>query len=295
MNKILAIIDADSLTYYSSKGTIEDSIQNINERIENIFNQTQCTHYCMFISKGKYFRHLLSPLYKSQRKSSDLKYLKTLKSYLIEQWNAQWMDGVEADDLTAYYMNKNLYYGAFQDSMKLCGISDDKSSFISEPELVKKVLCAIDKDLLKSIPATHPDGHFNYTYKLTNPDNLDSLIKGYWVKPINANRVFWESMICGDDTDNIKGIEGKGIAFATKLFDECDKNEDNYYCATLHSYISRYGESDGIFQFQKNFRLLHMLSTDEDFIREIGKLPTFQIITEVKREVSIEKQIEDLI
>jgi hypothetical protein len=53
----------------------------------------------------------------------------------------------------------------------------------------------------------------------------------------------------------------------------------------LSKYLNKYGQSQGIYEFQKNYRLLHMLDCDEDFMREIGKLPEFPKIIEIKQEV----------
>ena len=81
MTKILSLIDADSLCHQSSKNSLEESIFTLNEKIQNIYKKTQCTHAAFFISKGKYFRHKISNgTYKANRNkyTSPLKYLKSL-------------------------------------------------------------------------------------------------------------------------------------------------------------------------------------------------------------------------
>ena len=137
----LAIIDGDALMYHSSKDSIHESIEIIDEKIQNIFIQTGATHYVLFISNSPYFRHKISPDYKSNRNKykSPLKWLKTLKKYLIEEWGAQSMDLVEADDLCAYWY-KNI-------NSKLKKI--DKEGF---DEII---LCSPDKDLLNSISSNN--------------------------------------------------------------------------------------------------------------------------------------------
>ena len=174
MNK-LALIDGDALCYQSSKETLEESIQNIDEKINNIFEKTEATHYVIFISNSPYFRHKIDPLYKSQRSkyTSPLKWLKTVKKYLVEGWNAQSMDLVEADDLVSYFYNKEFYEyspeGIFYktDALNLVGGTR-----------FENIICSPDKDLLQSIPGKH----FNYTYKLESEDNPNSVIKGWWVE-----------------------------------------------------------------------------------------------------------------
>ena len=124
----LAIIDGDALMYHSSKDSIHESIEIIDEKIQNIFIQTGATHYVLFISNSPYFRHQISSEYKSNRNKYKipLKWLKTLKKYLIEEWGAQSMDLVEADDLCAYFMAKKefdvsncpILWGIFDNSLK---------------------------------------------------------------------------------------------------------------------------------------------------------------------------------
>lgn len=275
MNKV-AIVDGDGLLYHASKNTLEESIQSLNERIQNIFDKTEATHYVIFISYTPYFRHKIDLEYKASRtkQKSNLKWLKTLKSYLVENWSAQSMNNVEADDLCSYWMNKEEW--DVSTSPELWGMFD-------------KVLCSPDKDLLQSIEGKH----FNYSYKLEDKDNPESVIKGWWVETNKEEALlnFWYSMICGDNTDNIKGIEGKGIKFAEKLFLNID-DAQSLINLTLENYIDKYGTSQGIFEFQKNYRLLHLLENNKDFLREIGSIPKYPNIIEVPKKV-IEEVIEE--
>lgn len=123
-------------------------------------------------------------------------------------------------------------------------------------------------------------GHFNYSYKLEDKDNSDSVTKGWWVETsVNEAMNFkFKQLITGDSTDGIKGIEGKGI----KYF---ESKEYWDLCIILEEYLKRYGQSQGIYEFQKNYRLLHLLESDDDFIREVGILPEFPEIREVPNKV----------
>jgi len=299
MNK-LAIIDGDGLIYQSSKESLMESIDILDAKIQNIFDQTQATHYVIFISFTPYFRHSIDPNYKIGRNKypQPLKWLKSLKSYLIEEYGAQSMKNVEADDLCAYWISKNLDFDLPIDSSeetisKIIELTDQErfqeafklglSSSITKV-IIEKILCSPDKDLLQSIPGRH----FNYTYKLEDKTNPESVIKGWWVENNSENSyvTFWKSMICGDATDGIKGIEGRGISFADKLYDSLDK-KDVFRTIILNEYCLKYGQSQGIFEFQKNYRLLRLLNCDQDFIREIGKLPEFPAIKEIERERGI--------
>ena len=238
----ISLIDADSLVYSSSKETIEESISIIDEKILNILKETNCEYFCLFISKGKYFRHEISKqTYKQNRGKygTPLLWLKTLKSYIQDKYKANSMNLVEADDLISYWYWKTEF---------------------------KPILCAIDKDLINSIPGRH----FNYTYKLGEKDNPDSLIKGSWIDVSieDCKQFQLYQLIYGDSTDCVSGLKGNGPAFFKSIQSNLKHVSD-----ILYYYIALYGDSEGIYQFQLNYRLLTLLSTDEDYIREIGELP----------------------
>lgn len=295
MSKI-AIIDGDALTYHSSKDSIHESIEIIDEKIQNIFIQTGATHYVLFISNSPYFRHQISSEYKSNRNKYKipLKWLKTLKKYLIEEWGAQSMDLTEADDLCSYWMNKDLCIAddgkiepreVFVDALDYCAV-ENLPQF--EFESMEKVLCAVDKDLLQSIPGKH----FNYTYKLEDKDNPNSVIKGWWVETSEAESDDFKRMqvVVGDVTDEVSGLKGKGIKFYEKISKEIKPS----YGELLQLYCVEYGQAQGIFEFQKNYRLLHLLNTDEDFEREIGQLPELPEIREVNFKPLIPEVADDI-
>ncbi len=292
----LAIIDGDALTYHSSKDSIHESIEIIDEKIQNIFIQTGATHYVLFISNSPYFRHQISSEYKSNRNKYKipLKWLKTLKKYLVEQWGAQSMDLVESDDLCAYWMNKDLCIAddgkiepreVFVDALDYYAV-ENLPRF--EFESMEKVLCAVDKDLLQSIPGKH----FNYTYKLGGKYNPNSVIKGWWVETSEAESDDFKRMqvVVGDVTDGVSGLKDKGIKFYEKISKEIKPS----YGELLQLYCVEYGQAQGIFEFQKNYRLLHLLNTDEDFEREIGQLPELPEIREVNFKPLIPEVADDI-
>lgn len=98
------------------------------------------------------------------------------------------------------------------------------------------IICAIDKDLLM-LEGTH------YNYK-----------KNEWVtvSQEDAALYFWKSMIIGDSVDNIKGLEGKGKAFADKLLLNID-DEQSLRIVVFEEYINHYGEYEGISKFYQNY------------------------------------------
>jgi len=199
--------------------------------------------------------------------------------YLKEAYNAQSMYLVEADDLVAYWSQRNfLLVEGIPCSMP---IEDFDEGTKIEP--LDVVMCSPDKDLLQSIEGTF----FNYSYRLVDKTKPESVEKGWWVTTSKEEGYynFWVSMITGDVGDSIKGCEGKGIKYAEKIFDHYG---NVLHEVTLSAYMERYGESQGIYEFQKNYRLLHLLSTDADFMQEIGELPVFPTVNLIVKEIKIE-------
>jgi 5'-3' exonuclease len=103
----------------------------------------------------------------------------------------------------------------------LHGIEADDVVNMLRIKLDNSFICAIDKDLLQ-LEGTH------YNYK-TNE----------WVTTSEqeADLYFWQSMIIGDSVDNIKGLEGKGKAFATKLLANIDDVE-SFRTTVFEEYIN---------------------------------------------------------
>ena len=285
-DKVLVLIDADGLTYASSKNILEESIQVLNDKIQNIYEKTGATHAAFFISKGRYFRHNLDPLYKQNRGKypTKLLWLKTLKAYLEENYQANSMNLCEADDLIAYWANNKIKYCPEDREKyfeKAC-ILDSAKEYLNgdyEIEDVKIIISSPDKDLLQSIEGHH----FNYTYKLEEKNNPESVTKGWWVKTTSqeASRFRRMQLICGDNVDNISGLSGRGIKYFEKIEGENPFMED-----LLAEYTNAYGLSQGIYKFQKNYRLLHLLENNEDFLREVQELPQLPRIIEINKEIT---------
>jgi 5'-3' exonuclease len=124
----------------------------------------------------------------------------------------------------------------------LHGIEADDVVNMMRIKFDNSFICAIDKDLLK-LEGTH------YNYKTND-----------WVTTSEqeADLYFWESMIIGDLVDNIKGLEGKGKAFATKLLANIDDVE-SLRTTVFEEYINQYGEYKGIEKFYQNYKCLKIM------------------------------------
>lgn len=125
------LIDGDAITYICSKDTIENSMDATDKLLKNVFNMLTVKEYFMFLSNKPYFRNDIDPAYKAHRKPSmTLIFLKEVKQYLIDNYNAVAYPPFEADDLVAYA--KKIY--------------------------PQSIILSTDKDVLKTIPGSW----FNY-------------------------------------------------------------------------------------------------------------------------------------
>ena len=132
MENKTALIDADSLIYFEmGKPTLEEALEGIDSRINQMLIETGATHYAGFLTSGKCFRYAAAKTrpYKGNRKRSDKPIIfPAIKEYLRQKWNCISMPELEADDLVAVYADKNT------------------------------VICSPDKDVLYQVEGTH----YNY-------------------------------------------------------------------------------------------------------------------------------------
>jgi len=101
-------------------------------------------------------------------------------------------------------------------------------------------IVSIDKDL-----NTVPGWHFNWVKQ-----------ELYYVTIEEAEYFFWQQMIQGDTTDNIKGVPRYGEKKAKKVLDEALANGVSLACAVGHLYADAYANPESA--FEENARLLWM-------------------------------------
>jgi 5'-3' exonuclease len=261
MNKI-ACIDVDHIFYLSLTGekildengepikvdgkftyrerTFEESCKVADDYITNILNVTESDGYIGFFGGSSKYRKNIYPEYKANRKDLEpLKNLTEMKSYLADKWNFEWLGNSE--------QQKELFNCVYEtDDYVASFVKQTPDSFIISP----------DKDLL-GLEGNH-----------YNPK------KNEWVTidEITAYYNFWKSMVCGDTTDNIKGLPGRGEAYFKKLEDSwigVNSLPDTYiegkekYSVKidisqkiLYEYIYMFGEYGGIQEFYKNYMCL---------------------------------------
>ena len=256
-DKVL-LIDIDSIIYYEAfKEKLEWAIQGIDERMQRIFKETGTNKYIAFLTEGKCFRYAkaLSSDYKGSRKGKDKpKWFYVLKDYLKAEYGAISIDGLEADDCVAYFANNPLFY---------------------------TMICSPDKDVLLQCPGTH----YNYQMVGVKDSKVMFESKGFVeTSEEEALNFLYLQMLMGDSTDGISGIEGMGPKKAEKYLSYMESEIGDTNSHILSAYINKYKPIEGISRFSETFKLVYLLKTDEDMIREIGTIPEIPKIQEYNVE-----------
>jgi DNA polymerase I len=234
---MLNVIDADTIIYLVAyQAREEENVEVVNDSVDifikTILDNTKSTSYIGFIGGTQCFRHSLTPDYKANRPESPdwfKKWKQPIRDRMINTWKFYVSDNIEAEDACIITANK----------YKDCIISH------------------IDKDL------DFWEGlHYNYSrheqYQVSKLGEITlnkSKLKGTGLKWRYAQ------LICGDPTDGVKGIKGKGGAFAYKLLSEAT-SEYSLFRRTYASYLEYCKEDDIKEYFKLQWALIAMLEEE---------------------------------
>jgi hypothetical protein len=94
----MLLIDGDFLQYGSTKNDFIQCVERVDAVMAEIFRVADTRSYRLFLTGGKTFRHSQSPTYKANRTAEKPRYFKAIREYLVDYWNAEIVDGIEADD-----------------------------------------------------------------------------------------------------------------------------------------------------------------------------------------------------
>lgn len=168
--------------------------------MHSILDTTGSDTFRVFLSGSNNFRYEIFPEYKANRKDMvDPRWRSACKEYMITEWGAEVTDGYEADD--AMGINQSIMY--------------------PEPGNEQTIICSIDKDL-DMIPGMH------YSWPIVRGGNIVREAKLYEVSEIEGLRSFYRSLLVGDRTDNISGVEGIGKVKAAKIIDTLETEEEMF-------------------------------------------------------------------
>lgn len=218
-NDLIALIDADTIAFAACVETeymteedigvgevkfeevwhsnIEEAYNHAMSKINTILDMTGCKDWELHFTSGrKSFRYTrVDPNYKANRLTGQRTPmgLMELKMQLVEQFpdKAFIWEEVEADDVVVFKKSK-------------------------EPE--KYLLCALDKDVLYSLPGRH----FNYYSSARY--NID--MKFYEVEELDALKHHYRQVLTGDAADGIIGLKGVGAKSADKILDGATTEKD---------------------------------------------------------------------
>ena len=187
MKKKIALIDGDSLIYYEmNKPTLEEALESLDARLEQMFEQVEATEYAGFLTAGKCFRYAAAKTkpYKGNRKYGDKPYIfPAIKEYLRQHWGFTSIPELEADDLVSIHH------------------TDPFGS---------TVICSPDKDVLYQNRGIH----YNYgKAEIVTVDEVESI------------RFLWKQMLMGDSTDGIQGIPKVGPKTADAWLKNINSND----------------------------------------------------------------------
>ena len=214
----IAVIDADSICFIahwdSDNKSFDKPIEDIYKSVDQIISNIIINTKC-----SKYIGFV--------GMTKDVERTMVYSEYKANRKDRQPLEHLK--DVKLYMVDKWKFN-------PLYGIEADDVVNSVRYRLEDCIICAIDKDLLK-LEGTH------YNYK-----------KNEWVTTDEdeANLYFWQSMVIGDSADNIKGLEGKGKAFADKLLLNVDDLE-SMRTLVFDEYINQYGEYYGISKFYQNY------------------------------------------
>ena len=231
----IALIDADSLLYFEmGKDTLEEAIEGLHNRIEEILVQTGCEKYIGYLTRGKCFRYDIakSKPYKHNRKHGTKPPIYYALDAYIQQppLNFKSFAGLEADDLVGMARHK---------------LDEDC------------VICSPDKDVLCQLPGKH----YNYQ-KAEFHETSDE----------EAIAFLWKQVLMGDSTDGIPGIPGLGPKTADAIIDNMP-SQLSYHQVVLSQYLAKFRLDEGVSRFYETFKLVRMHTDIDIAIADVGELP----------------------
>lgn len=192
----MALVDGDIVVYSNAASAeldpVEVAYMRIDQMMHSILDTTSSDTFRAFLSGSNNFRHEIYPEYKANRKDMVApRWRSACKEYLVREWNAEVTDGYEADDALGIYQTTDT------------------------------IICTIDKDL-DMVPGLH------YSWPIVRKGAVVREGKIYEVSEIEGIKSFYRSLLVGDRTDNIFGVDGIGKVKAAKMIDELETEEQMF-------------------------------------------------------------------
>jgi len=153
-----ALIDADIVAYRVACTLEDDDAEDFvyartEDLIDNILVNTEATEYRLFLTGKNNFRYTIYPEYKAHRPKEKPFWLEKCRQYLIATFNAEVVNGQEADDAL--------------------GIAQTEDT----------IICSIDKDLLMI-----PGRHYNFVKDEFQEVTNDSGMRHFYMQCLTGDR-----------------------------------------------------------------------------------------------------------
>lgn len=102
----MLLVDSDYLIWRacSPKRDFIQCIEAVDWYLYQLFRETGIYSYRLFLSTRS-FRHQVDPGYKAARTQAKPRYFKEVRQWLLDEWGAEQVDGLEADDLCGIYQD----------------------------------------------------------------------------------------------------------------------------------------------------------------------------------------------
>jgi hypothetical protein len=220
---------------------VENALHNVKHTVQELVRNLGASENQMtvYLSGESNFRNELGSLIyrdhepKGYKANRDELHKPThgpaIVDYIIRKYNVEVTEFEEADDAM--------------------GISH-YAMWLKDPD--STCIVTVDKDL-DMIPGWH--------YNFVKEDQ-------YYIKPENAEYIFWRQLLTGDRTDNIPGLKGVGVKTADKMLSPLATSHSDprgYYLLALENYNEQYGEDEGEQALLENARMIWIRRERNEF------------------------------
>ena len=220
--------DGNKFTYTID---LDVAMQHCKDKIQIVLDKTGCKDYELHFTGGgkENFRYKIYDMYKANRKGGRYPTgVNELKKLFVKEGKAEIHYKWEADDAVVAKKRAN---------------PDDY------------ILCAIDKDVIYSVPGKH----FNYYYKPASVNKYGVSLEEIPMQFIEVSveesvRHHYHQTLTGDSTDNVPGLHRVGTKTADKILSNLTDSVE-LWNAVVQAYESR---GSTVIDAIVNMRLVNM-------------------------------------